>query len=144
MLRTLGLVTSLLIIGLFIVGCEPSSTSNQPSQSRGSSRSSTSSSSAVQSMTALQQMELAFVGNPRQSVIKPKLDRAFRLYGVEITEENYSRAGSSLVVLRQETGVPEMEILEFMICSHVPGINVDFPSMAALSATAIRVGDSCR
>ena len=91
--------------------------------------------------TALQQMEIAFVGNPRRSVIKAQIDEAMSLYSTPITEENYSRAGSALVELRREMGPSEMDILDYMIRSHVPGANMDFPSAAAMSATFLALGE---
>jgi hypothetical protein len=57
-----------------------------------------------------------------------------------VTQENYSRAGSTLVVLRKETGVTEISILRYMVKSHVPGIKISFPDAAALSAILIAAG----
>ena len=76
---------------------------------------------AVAQMTALQQMELAFEGGYTQQQIKPRLDKALQLYGLPITEENYKRAGSVLVALREHYGTKEMDILDYMIRSYVPG-----------------------
>jgi hypothetical protein len=56
-------------------------------------------------------------------------------------EENYSRAGSVLVALRKENGTPEIAILDYMIRSHVPGVNVTFPEAAALSSAFLKAGD---
>lgn len=61
---------------------------------------------------ALAEMEAAFNGHPRQSEIQQALDAAFAATDTDATEENYSRAGSVLVALRQEHGIDEMEILE--------------------------------
>ena len=105
------------------------------------SRSTTTQRTPVAGMSAIQQMEVAFIGTPRQSVIKARLDEAMRLYGTPITEENYSRAGSALVTLRQEFGPSEMDILDYMIRSYVAGVNIDFPGMAGLSAAALAAGD---
>ena len=91
--------------------------------------------------SALDQASVAFNGNPSPLTIKEKLDQAFRLYNTPISEENYSRAGSTLVALRRENGTDEMKILEHMIRSHVPGVNVTFPEAAALSSVALKVGD---
>lgn len=113
-------------------------------QSTSTPRPPASASTAVASMSALEQMELAFSGNPRQSVIKPKIDRAMRLYGLQLTEDNYSRAGSVLVTMRQQNSVDELDILDYMICAHASGVNMTFPEMAALSAVALRTGDRCR
>lgn len=100
-------------------------------------------SSTVEDMTALEQMEIAFEGNPSQSQIKSKLDRAMDLYGLTKNESNYSRAGSVLVALSNRQGVSEMDILDLMICSHVEGVNMDFPGAAALAVTFLVAGDSC-
>lgn len=82
----------------------------------------------------LSQMEIAFEGNFSQSQIKARLDRAMQLYNFPITNENYSRAGSSLVALRKQFGPREMDILSHMIRSHVPGANLSFPDAAGVSA----------
>ena len=82
---------------------------------------------AVGVMSALEQMEVAFIGNPRQAEIRAILDRALALYNTPISEENYSRAGSALVALRQKLGPSEMDILDYMIRSHVPGAKYELP-----------------
>jgi len=99
---------------------------------------------AVKDMGALEKMEIAFIGNPSKEEIKDKLDLALELYKTEITEENYSRAGSTLVALRKEskTGVTEMEILEYMIDSHVDNVNMSFPNMAGISFAALETGNN--
>lgn len=92
-------------------------------------------------MDALGQMEVAFEGSYTRAIIKQRLEKAMQLYKVPITEENYSRAGSTLVALRKQNGIREMAILDHMIRSHVRGVNVDFPSAAGLSSAAIKTGD---
>ena len=89
----------------------------------------------------LAQMELAFVGNPHKSEIKSQLEMAMELYNLPITEENYSRAGSVLVTMRKELGVKEMDILRYMIKSHIPEVSLSFPDAAAISAVALSSGD---
>ena len=97
---------------------------------------------AVAEMPALQQAEMAFEGNPSATEIKRQLDRALTLYGrVPLTNENYSRAGSTLGVLRREYEVPEMAILDYMIRSHVPGMELTFPQAAAFAVAFLRAGD---
>ena len=86
--------------------------------------------------TALDQMELVFVGEYSKAAIKRHLDRIMRIYNVPITEENYSRVGSVLVVMRKDTGVPEMRILRCMEGANV-GAQVELPQVAALCATAL-------
>lgn len=95
----------------------------------------------VAAMPAIAQAEIAFVGGHTQAEIKARLDEALKLYGLPLTDENYSRAGSSLVALRKANGTPEMSILDHMIRSHVPGVNVTFPSAAGLSSAFLQAGD---
>ena len=86
-------------------------------------------------------MEMAFEGNYTREQIKPVLDHAMRFYGLSITEENYSRAASALIVMRREHGVNEMDILSYVIRSHVPGVNLTFPNAVAISAVFLAAGD---
>lgn len=95
----------------------------------------------IANMTPLEQAEIAFVGGYSQGQFKTQLDRAFQLYGLPSTPENYSRAASVLVALRKQNGTPEMAILGHMIRSHVPGVNIDFPQAAALSSAFLVAGD---
>lgn len=96
---------------------------------------------AALSEDPLQQMELAFTGNPPVSEIQPLLERAMRLYGLEVNDENRQRAGSALVALRREIGVPEMEILDYMVRSYVEGVELEFADAAAISASFLATGD---
>lgn len=89
---------------------------------------------------ALSIMEIAFQGNPPKEQIRERLDLALRLYNTPITEENYSRAASTLVALRKETSVEEMRILDYMIRSNVPGVNISFPEAAGLAAAFLKLG----
>jgi predicted O-methyltransferase YrrM len=86
-------------------------------------------------------MEIAFKGNYSKAQIKERLDKAMKLYNVPLTNEYYSRAGSVLVVLRKEIGPSEMAILSYMIRSHVPGVAIEFPGAAGLSASFLAAGD---
>lgn len=90
----------------------------------------------------LDQMEIAFLGGYSRSEIKLRIDEAMTLYGMPITEENYSRAGSVLVTLRQEYGPTEMDILDYMIRSHVPGVDLSFNEAAAFAVVFLAAGDS--
>ena len=83
------------------------------------------------------QMEVAFDGTPRQSEIKAQLDEAFKLYKLSATDENYSRAGSSLVALRKKTGVGEMAILREAINLHQPGVALKLPDAFGLAAAGL-------
>ena len=89
----------------------------------------------------LDQMVIAFSGNYSRTQINERLDKAMELYNLPMTKENYSRAGSALVALRKETGQKEMDILGYMIRSHVSGVNMDFPSAAGLAASFLSAGD---
>ena len=60
-----------------------------------------------------------------------------RLYGLPINPENYSRAGSALVALRDETGVREMDILVCMNSAYTPNVTINFPSMAGLCSASL-------
>jgi hypothetical protein len=64
------------------------------------------------------------------------------VYGAEVNEENYNRAASALVALRKENGVPEMQILDYMIRSHVPGVKLTFPEAAAIASVFLKAGHS--
>ena len=95
----------------------------------------------------LSQMVVTFEGGHSRAAIKEKLDTAMKLYGLKINDENYSRAGSVLVTLRQfaqkrgRTDVTEMRLLDYMIRSHVPELNIDFPSMAGMANAFLISGD---
>jgi hypothetical protein len=68
----------------------------------------------VADCTALQKMEIAFVGNPKGTQIQPLLDRALNLYGFQINDDRYERVGSVLVAMRKQFGTSEMQILGCM------------------------------
>ena len=95
----------------------------------------------IKNMTALQQMTIAFDGGYSEKEIKDKITEAMVLYNMPITKENYSRAGSALVALRQQEEIEEMLILDYMINKlYTPGINLTFPGAAALSVTILKTG----
>ena len=88
--------------------------------------------SPVDAMSALEQMEVAFIGSPSQREITQQLDRAMTLYGLAITEDSYPRAGSALVALRQRfPSLTEMQILDYMT---VAGVPLSFPNATGLAA----------
>lgn len=89
----------------------------------------------------LDQMAIAFVGGYSRSEIKSRLDNAMGLYGLGLTSDNYSRAGSVLVALQNEFGPAEMDILDYMIRSYVPGVEISFPDAAALAVSFLSSGD---
>jgi hypothetical protein len=84
--------------------------------------------------SALDRMEVAFEGHHSREAIKARMDRALRLYGLPITDENYSRAASVLIVLGDKNNVSEMELLDRIIRSHVPGSPLTFQEAAAFAA----------
>lgn len=96
---------------------------------------------AVSNMTALQQMVIAFDGNYPEKEIKDKITEAMVLYNVPITEENYSRAGSTLIALKQQQGIEEMLILDYMIKKlYTPNTKITFPEAAGWSVTILKTG----
>jgi hypothetical protein len=99
-------------------------------------------SSASPQSSALDQMEVAFAASPTRASIKAALDAALPMYGHPVTEENYSRAGSTLVSLRKSNpDFSEMAILACMTKAHYP--NVDFPNAAALAVVDLKTS-GCR
>ncbi len=145
-----GFKLTVLAMCLLVVSCggapsvEPPSTLNPDVTVRiydGSDKSITRP-EAIDSFPALDLMEIAFVGGYTRVEIEARIDRAMALYGLPITDENYSRAGSALVALRKEVGVPEMAILDYMIRSHVAGVEVSFYDGAGLAAALLYLGDS--
>lgn len=94
----------------------------------------------VENMSAIDKMSIAFVGNYSRKEIKDKMDKAITLSKLPLTEENYSRAASTLIGLRKEYNIEEMDILDYMTRSYVSGVNMSFPDMAAISVSALFVG----
>lgn len=101
----IGIILLFILIGLSSGG-DNSSTSYTKSTSD--------TKTIVEKMTALEQMEIAFIGGFSYNEIKERMDLVMQQYGLSITNENYSRFGSVLVTLRKETGVSEMDILTCM------------------------------
>lgn len=87
--------------------------------------------------TALVQMTQAFEGSYSQSDIKYYLDKALVTFGEPINEDTYRRAGSALVVMRKDTGVPEMDILRCIAASNAWQYG-SFADMAAVCATILK------
>lgn len=111
------LITFALISSMLGGGSDGADTTSQPQTVTRDSVSRDSVSPAA-SMTALEQMELVFVGGHTESQIEPVLRTAMSLYGLANTETNRRRVGDVLVTLRREYGQPEMVILDHMIRSH--------------------------
>lgn len=92
-------------------------------------------------MTALQQIAITFDGDYSEKEIKDKITEAMVLYNVPITEENYSRAGSTLIALKNDSKIEEMLILDYMINKlYTPSIKMTFPEASAWSVTALKTG----
>lgn len=127
------LTLTTLVLGA-IAGCEVENTRAPQNAS------SSSSTSEGPPEHPLDQMVIAYEGNHSRAEIKARMDEAMGLYGLTLTEENYSRAGSVLVTMRREYGPAEMDILNYMIRSHAPGTEMSFPDMAAIASTALVVG----
>lgn len=83
-------------------------------------------------------MEQVFIGKHSKRFIKGKLERAMKLYKTPLTEEFYHKCGSALVALRKNSGIPEMEILSYMIDMHSPSAGLDFATAAAFATTFMR------
>jgi hypothetical protein len=75
-------------------------------------------------VSALDKMHVAFKGQHSREEIKRKLDRVMHQYGLELTEDEYKRCGNVLVVLSDKYGPTEMEILDYMDRSFVPGLTL--------------------
>ncbi len=86
--------------------------------------------------TALQQMVQVFEGNLSQSDIKYYLDKALVAFGEPVNEDTYRRAGNALVVMRKNTGVPELDILRCVVATD-GGKYGSFADMAAVCATIL-------
>lgn len=87
--------------------------------------------------TALGRMEQVFDGSYSQSDIKYHLDKALIAFGEPINEDTYRRAGSALVVMRKDTGVPEMDTLRCIAASNARQYG-SFADMAAVCATILK------
>lgn len=91
--------------------------------------------------TALEMMHVAFVGRHSASEIEAQIRRAAAAFNLPATDQNFSRMGSALVVLRKESRVPEMELLRCAraMGEEVAGTNagLDFPSAASLCAATL-------
>jgi len=90
--------------------------------------------------SALDTMLIVFQGKHTKREIQSRLDQAFRVYGIPVTEENYMRYGSILVSLRRDAGssATEMEILDQAIRAYTPGVKLD--EMMAISNLMLQVG----
>ena len=96
---------------------------------------------SVEDLSVPEQIELAFEGGLSWQERRPLMDRAMTLYNLPINSENYSRASSSLIVMRREFGVREVDMLDYMIRSHVQGVELEFSEAAAIAAVFLEAGE---
>ena len=90
--------------------------------------------------SVLNRLLIVYQGDHSKRQIQSKLDQAFRLYGVPITEENYTRYGSILVSLRRgvERGATEKEILDYATRAFTPEVKLE--EMMAMSSLILQSG----
>jgi hypothetical protein len=91
-------------------------------------------------------MVIAFDGGAARAAIKTKMDAALALYGLEISEVNYSRAGSALVALQEADKAKgcatcsAIAILDEMLAAGHPAGSMTFAEGAALASTGLLIG----
>ncbi|MDQ3691386.1 MAG: hypothetical protein M3406_15420 [Chloroflexota bacterium] len=96
---------------------------------------------------ALDQASVAFQNSPSRATIKGELDKVFDHFGMAKTDENYSRAASTLIRLRQRgqgrgcEACTEMAILSHIERSSGWETGMDFPEASAWSVEAMIAGD---
>jgi hypothetical protein len=125
-------VSIIIVGGLWVSGCASAPATPGPNERP----------AATLPSDALSQLEIAFAGTPRKAVIRDKLDAALALYGLDPTEENYGRAGSALVAVRngaQQSGCDsctEIAILDQMLRDGaLPG--AEFPDAVAFASSVL-------
>lgn len=99
--------------------------------------------SEADDLPVLDQMSIGFEGSPSRNEVQSPIDPVMSAYGLEITDENYERAGSSLVTLHDKLGIPEMEILECMSRSRGRWASQGFATGAAYAAFTISEVGEC-
>ncbi|MGI4790199.1 MAG: hypothetical protein ACRYFS_15280 [Janthinobacterium lividum] len=84
----------------------------------------------------LDKMATVFQGGHTRDQIQSVLDQAMSLYGTPINEDGYRRCGSVLVEMTNDKGMPEMDLLNYMIRikQAAPGGGMTFADGAALAA----------
>ncbi len=73
-------------------------------------------------MSALSQMEMVFIGSPREAEIRALLDTVLADHGLPATEANYQKAGDALVATRisaVEAGCPESQCSEMAVLGYL-------------------------
>lgn len=84
----------------------------------------------VKAQSAIDMMTTLFQGNYSKSQIKSRMDLVMTRYGLDLTEENYNRAGSALISMQNGYGVAEMDILNCM--KNINKAGMTFPTAAAV------------
>ncbi len=93
---------------------------------------------ALSNSEVLLVMGKIFQGNHTKEQIKRRLDKALSLYGLPLNENYYHRAANTLVEMRQQAGVDEMDILTCMIELYPSGLQPQFQEGAAICATLVK------
>lgn len=96
----------------------------------------TDSSSSQATPDELDKMATVFQGGYTRDQIKSTMDHVMSLYRTPINEDGYRRCGSVLVEMTNDKGVPEMDLLNYMIRlkQAAPGGGMTFADGAALAA----------
>ncbi|WP_271785322.1 hypothetical protein [Aquimarina algiphila] len=91
----------------------------------------------VYEKSVYEKMELAFIGNPKESEIKPILEKVILFHGSKLTELNREKSASVLISLRKSSkkGITEMDILKHMYNNGTEKIS--FSDQAAISFTLL-------
>jgi len=93
---------------------------------------------SVAHLSALEKMELAFVGDHSSSEIQGLMDTAFRGDGISRSEANYERYGSVLVRLRKDIGgATEFELLQCAIAGHAEYDGLELAQVFAVCSAAL-------
>lgn len=93
--------------------------------------------SRAASASVLDQAAVVFRGNYSRGQIKSLLDEVMEMNGVSRTELEYDRWTNVLVVMRQDSGATEMEILR---CIRGIQSTVPFPASAGICAAGKTIG----
>lgn len=128
---------AILVLLAFLNSCSSNSSSNSSTIGSSSYSSSTSSSNIAAEKDPYEIMNVAFVGNPQISEIKPLMESVMDNYNLPQTNENKLKVGSMLVALRKSNtvGVTEMDILKHI---YRYGSNkLTLPEQAGISSTLL-------
>ena len=98
-------------------------------------------------MSALSQMEMVFIGSPREADIRALLDTVLADHGLPATEASYQKAGDALVATRisaVEAGCPEsqcseMAVLGYLAQGKLKGVTLE--EAIAQASAALAKGD---